>query len=307
MIEQNITQNRPTKVFISYRYSDWNEYLEKFINDLKQIPNISVWLAKNQLEIGNDVFSSITKAISECDYFIRIGSQFKSNWFDTEFHFAYAEQLKTQNLKIITVFLTPPLPHISLPDLKYSHYFDLSHNYKSGFQLLLDYLVVNSSNTLVSFSLGTSVERQTIIDISYKVNDDLFTYFRNNPNELKTMDRRLFEEFIAELFRKFQFEVELTKQTRDGGFDIIAIKRAEANLKYLIECKRPEPGNLIGVKPVRELYAVKQTQEATKAILATTSFFTKDAIMEFERKQWELELVDFNGITKWIDNYKRIR
>ncbi len=38
-----------------------------------------------------------------------------------------------------------------------------------------------------------------------------------NPNYLFRMRSSDFEEFIAELFRKEGFDVELTKKTRDGG------------------------------------------------------------------------------------------
>ena len=88
---------------------------------------------------------------------------------------------------------------------------------------------------------------------------------------------------MAELFFGFGYDVELTAKTRDGGRDIIAIKRAEANVKYLIECKRPDPGGYVGVRPVRELYGMKTHEGATKAILATTAYFSQDAMPFFRR------------------------
>ena len=45
-----------------------------------------------------------------------------------------------------------------------------------------------------------------------------------NPELLKDLSRRLFEEVIAEVFHALGYEVELTKRTRDGGNDIIAIR-----------------------------------------------------------------------------------
>jgi len=76
-------------------------------------------------------------------------------------------------------------------------------------------------------------------------------------------------------------------------------------LKYLIECKRPDEGNKIGIRPVRELLGVKQDEKATKAILATTSYFSKDALQFFDRNKWELEPKDFDGLMKWIALYKQ--
>ena len=121
------------------------------------------------------------------------------------------------------------------------------------------------------------------------------------------MNRRLFEELIAELFNGFGFDVELTKKTRDGGRDIVAIKSSEVNLKYLIECKRPDPENVVGIRPVRELFGVKQDEKASKAIIATTTYFSPDALQFFERNKWELESKDFEGINNWIADYLKIK
>lgn len=77
--------------------------------------------------------------------------------------------------------------------------------------------------------------------------------------------------------------MELTKQTRDGGADIIAVRDdMGSHLKMLIEAKRYGPDKPVGVGMVRELYAVRQLRHASKAVLATTSYFSKDAYSEFE-------------------------
>lgn len=86
------------------------------------------------------------------------------------------------------------------------------------------------------------------------------------------------------------------KRTRDGGRDVIAIKHHEVAIRYLIECKRPDPGGYVGVRPVRELYGVKQDEAATKAVLATTAYFSPDALLFFDRHPWEMEPRDFGGV-----------
>ena len=121
------------------------------------------------------------------------------------------------------------------------------------------------------------------------------------------MDRRKFEELVAELFGGFGYDVELTKQTRDGGRDIVAVKREEVQVKYLIECKRPDRGGYVGIRPVRELLGVRADEEATKAILATTARFSKDARVLFERHRWILELKEYDDLREWIDQYMRIK
>lgn len=121
-----------------------------------------------------------------------------------------------------------------------------------------------------------------------------------NPMHLFQLEPRPFEELIAEIWRKFGYVVELTKQTRDGGRDIIAIKEAEFNARVLIECKRYAAHRRVNVQIVRTLFGVKEDEAATKAILATTSSFTKSAKEMFARHVWELEGRDFDGIVDWL-------
>jgi HJR/Mrr/RecB family endonuclease/DNA-binding CsgD family transcriptional regulator len=146
-----------------------------------------------------------------------------------------------------------------------------------------------------------------IVLISTNVYENLIHHFARNPEKMKTLDPRKFEEIIAELFFGFGYHVELTKQTRDGGRDIIAIKDSEVLAKYIIEAKRPDPETPVRIGPVRELYGVKSDEGATKAILATTTYFTRDARIFFDRHKWELEPRDFQGIMKWIHDYLKIR
>ncbi|MFX0211950.1 MAG: restriction endonuclease [Candidatus Hodarchaeota archaeon] len=139
--------------------------------------------------------------------------------------------------------------------------------------------------------------------ITTNITEELIRYFAEHPDEMKTMNPRRLEEMIAELFIGFGYEVELTKQTRDGGRDVIAIKDSEVAEKFIIEAKRPKPGKPVGIVPVRALYGVKSDEKATKAILATTTHFTRDAIMFFKRHIWELEQKDYDGIMQWIKQY----
>ncbi|HEU4770327.1 MAG TPA: restriction endonuclease, partial [Pyrinomonadaceae bacterium] len=71
------------------------------------------------------------------------------------------------------------------------------------------------------------------------VHSELINLIARKPNLIFEISPRQFEEIIAELFIKKGFEVELTKQTRDGGRDIVAVSKAmDVKTKYLIECKR---------------------------------------------------------------------
>lgn len=157
------------------------------------------------------------------------------------------------------------------------------------------------------FDISELVGGTTIVACSGIISQKIIDHFHKYPEELKVLDRRRFEELVAELFDGFGYEVELTKRTRDGGCDIIAVKRAEVDVKFLIECKRPEPGGYVGVVPVRSLLGVKTDQKATKVILATTTRFSKDARLLYERHLWELELKEYEDLKNWIARYRKLK
>jgi hypothetical protein len=236
---------------------------------------------------------------------LQIESERQGSWTIRELELAFANEITNQNIKVIKAITSDSIaggPLIGKGARGVA--INFSTNYEEAFSFLCDIIDVNPSDSLVEFNLDVVTKAKPVILITNEVNEKLIDYFSKHPDELKRIDRRLFEEFVAEIFWGFGYQVELTQKTRDGGRDIVAIKNTETELKYLIECKRPDPGNIIGIKPVRELFGVKQDEKASKAILVTTSYFSKDAIQFFERNKWELESKDFDGLMNWIDVYK---
>jgi hypothetical protein len=162
--------------------------------------------------------------------------------------------------------------------------------------------------SISQFDLRRNHDGGTILQISSIVNDKLIAWFLQNPGQLRTMRPRQFEELVAELFDGFGFQVELTKTTRDGGFDVIAIgNKTIAASKYLIECKRYAETKKVGVHPVRSLFGVVNDERATKGILVTTSSFTATADQFLQRNKWVLEGRDFDGLLKWLKEYQRLK
>ncbi|MCW7494759.1 restriction endonuclease [Leptospira sp. 2 VSF19] len=132
---------------------------------------------------------------------------------------------------------------------------------------------------------------------------DFLNTFTKDPKKLFTLKPREFEELIAEIFIRFNFEVQLTKETRDGGYDLVAINKSYPYLedKYLIECKRYAEDQKIGVNVVRSLAGILDTQKANKGIIVTTSSFTKPA-QEFATSiNWKMSLHDYFQIKKWLE------
>jgi restriction system protein len=131
--------------------------------------------------------------------------------------------------------------------------------------------------------------------------ENIIRRLAEQPNLLYSIHPRKFEEVIAEVFQKNGFDVELTRTTRDGGKDIIAVyKRMGISTKYVIECKRYSKENKVSLAIVQRLLGVKIATAANKGILATTSTFTRDAIIFTSNHLWDLELKDYNDIVSWL-------
>jgi hypothetical protein len=125
----------------------------------------------------------------------------------------------------------------------------------------------------------------------------LADFFATNPTALRhaRLTPREFEELVAQIWDGLGYEVELTKQTRDGGYDVVAVRNREAKTKFLISCKHSERGRKVGLDPVRNLWAVTLHAGANKGILATTVTFTGPATAFLEAHPWQLEGRDHYG------------
>jgi len=136
------------------------------------------------------------------------------------------------------------------------------------------------------------------------VNEELIRYLAAHPTALHTLDSRLFEELIGELFRDLGYEVIVTPRSRDGGVDIRAVhKSSVGTLLYLIECKRYAPERPVGVEIVRALYGVAAAERASCAVLATTSYFTNGAKEFAKAVEYQFSLRDYADLNAWLRQY----
>ncbi|WP_417355370.1 restriction endonuclease [Flavobacterium sp.] len=155
----------------------------------------------------------------------------------------------------------------------------------------------------------TIFEFDDIIDDSKKlvvtdIDDEIKKYFKKYPEKLYDLSPRKFEELIASIMEDMGFSVELTQATRDGGRDIIAnIKTKIWNFLAHIECKKYDPNNKVGVGIIREVVGVHHLRKATKSMIVTTSFFSKDAEKEAEMAENILDLKNYNDIRDWLKDY----
>ncbi|HCG7974711.1 TPA: restriction endonuclease [Vibrio parahaemolyticus] len=142
------------------------------------------------------------------------------------------------------------------------------------------------------------------INLVTSIDDQIKIYLKKNPEKMYDLTPRKFEELVASILKDMGFDVELTKATRDGGRDIIAYVRNSVR-SYLthIECKKYAPDNKVGVGIIREVMGVHNLRQATKSIIVTTGFFSRDAIKEAEMAKNHLDLKDFNDLKCWLQQY----
>lgn len=150
------------------------------------------------------------------------------------------------------------------------------------------------------------IGKPIVVDESQKTKRIILDIYRNNQS-LLTIEPRQFEEIVAELLHSQGYEVELTKQTRDNGYDIIAIKHigyGQIPLKFLVECKR-FANRKVSVDIIRSFKEVLDSEQANRGIIATTSYFTRDAIKKQRLHPYLLDFKDKDQIIKWVNDYSK--
>lgn len=126
-----------------------------------------------------------------------------------------------------------------------------------------------------------------------KLQNDLYSFFDSGFK---------FEKFIKNFLVYIGLdEIELTPDTRDGGIDCIAYRKGIGEfsdidkIRYLVQVKRYNTSNKVGVKEIRELKGVQYFHAGDKGIFITTSDYTKDAINESKNDK-DRPVILINGI-----------
>jgi len=158
------------------------------------------------------------------------------------------------------------------------------------------------SASKIIYPFTPDLNKKHIIRIR-EFSNELITYLAKNPKYLYNVKHRDFERLVAHLLEILGFDVKLTAPVRDGGHDIVAFATDTLRIKtkYIVECKRYRSDCPVGVRLIRSLYGVKVSEKAQHTILATTSYFTRDAIAFAQNPTvLNLHLTNFNEITKWL-------
>jgi HJR/Mrr/RecB family endonuclease len=128
-----------------------------------------------------------------------------------------------------------------------------------------------------------------------------------NPHSIYSISPRQFEELIAELLVNNGWEVELTPETRDGGYDLFAISKPDeltgVKSSFVIECKRYSIERKVGISTVRQLLHVKDRITASNAMIITSSDFTK-GVYDYKAERYDFDTKNFESVINWCNKYK---
>lgn len=147
--------------------------------------------------------------------------------------------------------------------------------------------------------------RKELLKVVDAINTELIKELSKNPKFLYELPPSRFEELVAELLRNMGYNIYITPKTRDGGRDILTIfEIPTGQLLTVVECKRFSPDRKIGPEIVQRLLWVSEHQDrASRAMVATTSFFTSGARTLENQYKWKLSLKDFDGVCEWLNDY----
>lgn len=147
-------------------------------------------------------------------------------------------------------------------------------------------------------------KKDTAIITLSPINDTILKYLSENPMALYQLTSRKFEEVMAEIYNRLGYKIELTKATRDGGKDIILRKPdILGDFIYYVECKKYASDNPIGVGIVREFSSVINWDKVNGGIIATTSYFAKDAkklILDYNLG-FQIQMHDYGKIQELLN------
>ena len=124
------------------------------------------------------------------------------------------------------------------------------------------------------------------------ISKEFINYLARHPNLLYEIEPRRFEILVAELLTDMGYEVELTPESRDGGRDILAaFNLPHGKILTLVECKRFRPDKKVGIDILeRFLWVLDRKDKASCGLIATTSYFSQDAIATEKEFQWRLRI-----------------
>lgn len=160
----------------------------------------------------------------------------------------------------------------------------------------LEYLTTDTSEEEISV-LASAYHHQN----KNKAETLILNIYKNNK-KLYSISGPEFESVIRQLLILWDFHIIPTRQTRDGGIDMLAFKNKPYPTCAAIECKTSRKHS-IGVEVIRGVMYVAEKIKASCAFIFTNSKFSKDACKEQTLQKYKLQLFDGKKVLNLIRDY----
>lgn len=289
-----MSNNTKKKVFISHSSED-----KHYVNLLKgQLANSklvdAIWVDES-IGLGERIQDSINTKITSSSMLLMMVGEHWSRWQEYEIQ-------KALELKVpVAGVLTHSTDVIHSPILQSGEVPLVNWNWNN-----IAAILSGEESTLEYTPETNELTESPIIRVDFEViSQNLTEYLITNPYAMHQLSPRKFEELVAYLMEKQGYEVTLTKQSRDGGVDIFALKKdGFGNFLTIVDCKKYSKKNPVGIDLVRTMYGTLNIAKASHGIIATTSRFTKDAKILAEDYRYQLSLRDHADVVKWIQKTK---
>ena len=120
--------------------------------------------------------------------------------------------------------------------------------------------------------------------------------------ELTSLSPYEFENLVGILLERAGWKVEVTRQTRDGGIDVVSTTNDPniGHLRAVWQAKRFGRGKKVTLSDVRELAWVAGESGASKGMIVTTTSLTRDAYCFVEQRRYKLGAVTGEELRDWI-------
>ncbi|MBV8805646.1 MAG: restriction endonuclease [Sinobacteraceae bacterium] len=125
----------------------------------------------------------------------------------------------------------------------------------------------------------------------------LVRWLKHSPDAVFLLTARQFKELVAGLLTDRGWDIQLAPATGAGSAYIWAYRNPEVGRELLlVQARKCRKGDAVRINSVCELFGALRHHNASRAMIVTTSSFTRGACEFAGDHQHEIDLLDYNGL-----------
>lgn len=144
------------------------------------------------------------------------------------------------------------------------------------------------------------LNKESVYGLTDDVDELILEIYKDN-NKIHSTHHYDFERVVRKVFQGIGYLVTPTKQTRDGGYDMVLETSGIVPTKHLVECKMRKSAT-VGIELIERLLFKVNDLKASGGVMVTNSKFSRDVIKSYATKayQYYLKLIDGNELLNMI-------